>query len=140
MAEATGTKLKYAGFLVRLGAYVIDAIVVGVVSFVASVVFGMALKETGAMLGMLVGILFALYNYVYLVGTKGYTIGKNVLKLKVVRTDGSCPIGLGRAVLREIVGKIISSVVIYLGFIWIAIDEKKQGWHDKIADTLVVYQ
>jgi uncharacterized RDD family membrane protein YckC len=36
------------------------------------------------------------------------------------------------------VGYIISAVVLYLGFVWIAFDAKKQGWHDKIAGTVVI--
>jgi len=60
-----------------------------------------------------------------------------VLSIKVFNTEGNKP-GLGTAALREIVGKTISTLVIYLGFLWIAFDMKKEGWHDKIAGTCVV--
>jgi len=36
------------------------------------------------------------------------------------------------------VGYLISALIFYLGFIWIAFDRKKQGWHDKIAGTCVI--
>jgi uncharacterized RDD family membrane protein YckC len=57
--------------------------------------------------------------------------------VKVVNAQGDIP-GLRRAALREILGKIISAIVLFLGFLWIAWDRQKQGWHDKIAGTYVV--
>ena len=57
--------------------------------------------------------------------------------IKVVNYQGDRP-GLGSAALREVLGKLISAVVLYIGFFWIAGDRQKQGWHDKIASTHVV--
>ena len=45
---------------------------------------------------------------------------------------------MGYAVLREIVGKFVSAIAFFLGFLWIGWDGRKQGWHDKIAGTHVV--
>ncbi len=73
----------------------------------------------------------------FMLGKYGSTIGKKHQKLKVVTLDGK-PIGYGRAFIRESFGKIISSLIFSLGFFWILIDKKRQGWHDKIAKTLVV--
>ncbi len=56
--------------------------------------------------------------------------------LRVVGTDGR-PIGLGAAVLRW-VGIVISAAVVLLGLVWVAIDQRKQGWHDKLAGTVVL--
>jgi RDD family. len=47
------------------------------------------------------------------------------------------PIGYGKGFLRW-VGMIISGLVLLLGYIWILIDKKNQGWHDKIAGTYVI--
>jgi len=58
-------------------------------------------------------------------------------KIKLCGTDGTYPVGYGKGFLRWI-GMNISSLVIGLGFLWILIDENKQGWHDKIAGTYVV--
>lgn len=69
-------------------------------------------------------------------GTGGRTPGKMLLGLRVIRTSGE-PMGFGIAFLRW-VGYIVSALPFWLGFIWIALDGKKQGWHDKIAATLVV--
>jgi len=59
-----------------------------------------------------------------------------IFGLKVVQSTGE-KMTLGVGFLRW-VGYIISGMVFYLGFIWIAFDGKKQGWHDKIAGTVVV--
>ena len=60
-----------------------------------------------------------------------------LVSIKVVNAQGNIP-GLGHAALREILGKFISTIALCLGFLWIAWDRQKQGWHDKIAGTYVV--
>ncbi len=79
-----------------------------------------------------------LLNLVYYVilTARGATLGKKVFGLKVVKKDGTLP-GLGRALLRQTVGYFVSSIF-GLGFLWIAFDPQRQGWHDKIAGTYVV--
>jgi len=59
-----------------------------------------------------------------------------LLGLQVISTEGQ-PISFGIAFLRS-VGYIISSLFFCLGFIWVGFDKKKQGWHDKIAGTVVI--
>lgn len=59
------------------------------------------------------------------------------MKLKVVRTNGS-NLSFGRAFLREVIGKFVSGLVLYLGYLWAFWDKNRQAWHDKIADTYVV--
>ena len=68
----------------------------------------------------------------------GATPGKLAISAKIVdaRTGGAASTG-------RLVGRyfayLISALPLFLGFAWIAIDRRKQGWHDKIAGTLVVY-
>ncbi|MFH1078689.1 MAG: RDD family protein [Pseudomonadota bacterium] len=69
-------------------------------------------------------------------GAVGRTPGKMLLGLRVVQATGE-PMTFGLAFLRW-TGYLISKLVVYLGFIWIAFDRRKQGWHDKIAGTVVV--
>ena len=57
--------------------------------------------------------------------------------IKIVKTDGSS-VGFGGAFIREIIGKLVSTLIFFLGYIWILFDGKRQGWHDKIAGTYVV--
>ncbi len=74
-----------------------------------------------------------------LVAVRGQSPGKVLVGIKVERTFGM-EIGFARALLRELIGKLISllPLVVPLGFIWVWFDEKNQGWHDKLADTAVV--
>ncbi|MDH3960367.1 MAG: RDD family protein, partial [Desulfuromonadales bacterium] len=74
---------------------------------------------------------------VFFTGYCGQTPGKMVLRIKVIRTDGS-PINYGRAALREVLGKFISSILLGIGYLMVAFDNRKQGLHDKIADTYVI--
>jgi uncharacterized RDD family membrane protein YckC len=67
---------------------------------------------------------------------KGTTIGGIVFGIQVVRADGR-PIDWSTAVVRAL-SCFLSLVVVGLGFIWIAFDEQRQAWHDKIAGTVVV--
>jgi uncharacterized RDD family membrane protein YckC len=80
-------------------------------------------------------ISFFLYTVLCLV-VFGKTVGMMLLGLRVVRADGRKP-GLGRAALRTVA--YLVSAIFMLGFAWIAIDNRRQGWHDKIARTFVVY-
>ena len=68
---------------------------------------------------------------------RGLSPGKAVMGIQFVKYDYTEP-GLGTALLREVVGKWVSSFVFYLGYIWILFDRYDQGWHDKIAGTYVV--
>ena len=69
-------------------------------------------------------------------GIGGRTPGKILLGLRVIQASGD-PMTPGVAFLRW-VGYLISGPVFCLGFLWVAFDGRKQGWHDKIAATLVI--
>ena len=60
-----------------------------------------------------------------------------MLRLRVVRAADGGPVTGGQAVLR-LIGFWISAAVFYLGFIWILFDSQRQGWHDKIASTVMI--
>ena len=84
--------------------------------------------------------LLQLVSVVYYVGFwawRGQTPGMIALGLRILKeSDGTKP-GLGRSILRY-VGFFISMLVLFIGLIWAAFDPRKQGWHDKIAGTVVV--
>ncbi len=136
-----------AGFGIRFISYILDSIVIGIISsiitfpftptYIPSITFnnstGVELFDISSILTSLLGILY----FVYFEGQRGATPGKMVTKLKVVGTDGTMPIGYGGAFIRYI-GRMISLLVLALGYIWIIFDKDKQGWHDKIANTYVV--
>jgi uncharacterized RDD family membrane protein YckC len=123
--------VEYMGFWIRLGAAITDSVVIWFVFFVLSRII-----VVGIMSPILWLLLPFLYHWLF-IGLKGQTLGKMAVGIKVVNAQGSIP-GLGDAALREVLGKIVSSIAIYLGFLWIIWDRQKQGWHDKIASTHVV--
>jgi len=67
---------------------------------------------------------------------RGSTVGGTVLGLKVVRVDGH-PLTFTVALVRALAAGF-SIIVLFLGFLWIAWDLDKQGWHDRIAGTVVL--
>jgi uncharacterized RDD family membrane protein YckC len=66
----------------------------------------------------------------------GATIGKKILKIKIVNDDGSTL--TDQAVILRFAGYILSALPLLLGFLWIIWDREKKGWHDKIAKTRVI--
>ena len=84
-------------------------------------------------------VTLGIYGIVFIIMAHfGSSVGKRVVGIKVVKADGGQPGCITGVLLREIIGKLISSIIILLGFIWIIFDDKRQGWHDKIAETYVV--
>jgi uncharacterized RDD family membrane protein YckC len=122
-----------AGFWERMGAAFLDLVVVGVIT-------GIAHRPLGFLLSFLDGppvfFIVALAYFAGMWAWKGTTIGGIVLKLQVVRHDGG-PLTFLVALVRGLAAAL-SAVVLFLGFFWIGWDREKQGWHDKIAGTVVV--
>jgi uncharacterized RDD family membrane protein YckC len=85
-----------------------------------------------------VSILVGLIYFSYFDGSaSGQTIGKMALGIRVIDFRGGGPIGFGRGFIRWL-GRILSSIPCFLGYLWALWDKEKQGWHDKIATTVVV--
>jgi len=128
-AAATAVAVEYVGGLIRLGAAIIDGVII---SLISSVLQWLA-HGPEIVSGIL---LFCLYHWLF-TGLRGQTPGKMALGIKVVDAQGNRPT-LRVAALREVLGKLISTVVLCLGFLWIETNKQKQGWHDRIAGTYVV--
>jgi uncharacterized RDD family membrane protein YckC len=79
---------------------------------------------------------FPVFYYVYLHGAFGQTFGKMALRIKVINEDGS-PLDYRRAFLRWL-GYFLCEFTLYIGYLWIAFDKRKQGLHDRVCRTLVV--
>jgi uncharacterized RDD family membrane protein YckC len=122
-----------ACFWERMGAAFLDMVAVGFIT-------GFAHRPLGFMLSFLDGppvfFIVALAYFAGLWAWKGTTIGGVVLKLQVVRHDGGSLTFLV-ALVRGLAAAL-SAAVFFLGFFWIGWDRDKQGWHDKIAGTVVV--
>jgi uncharacterized RDD family membrane protein YckC len=86
------------------------------------------------------GVFALLYTAAYFIffwTLAGQTPGKTLMGLRIVTTDGQSP-SFGRSV-RRLLGYIVSIIAMFIGFLWILVDNRRQGWHDKIAGTLVIY-
>jgi uncharacterized RDD family membrane protein YckC len=122
--------LEYAGFWVRLGAAVIDLIILG--SMGGIILFGSGSPGLLFIGGFMVSVAYFVGFWIW----RGQTPGKMALGIKVIRTDSS-PVKWQYALCRFL-GYIVSVLTLFIGFIWVAFDGRKQGVHDKIADTYVV--
>jgi uncharacterized RDD family membrane protein YckC len=136
--------LAYAGFWIRLVAFIIDAVALGILSAALAPFFGTAqvVPTNGFEIDYGANALSTLFGLAYFVGFwawRGQTLGMMPFNLRVVRVDDGGSVDILRALLRY-VGLIISFIVILLGVIWVAFDGRKQGWHDKMAGTVVVRQ
>jgi uncharacterized RDD family membrane protein YckC len=137
----------FAGWWRRVGASLIDALVVGAVGFVFAVVFGIdPFSSDELSLRTLTGLCVALaYFPAIMRATDGQTLGKMTTRIRVVRTDGH-PMSLGRATWREVVLKTLAVslippylwVVGLLDDLWPLWDRENRAIHDMLAGTRVV--
>lgn len=153
--------VQFAGHGARLGAYILDAILLSVfvTAFVivlmvilfgtiewsidanGDVVFGDTAAAAGSFLlfiagSLLISVLSLLY-FPFFWARGGQTPGMRVAGIRVVNDRDGSRIGWGAALLR-LVGYWVSAFVFYIGFVWILVDARRRGWHDLIAGTCVI--
>jgi len=150
----TGTTL-YAGFWRRFIAIIIDRFILGLVFWIFVAVFGSGRLAEIVSMGRqpdptvilafvrtvwLISIAFTVINWLYFAllesSSKQATLGKMALSMRVTDLQGQ-RIGFGRATGRYF-GKIISAIILYVGYMMAGWTEKKQALHDMMAGTLVV--
>ncbi|GAC1685468.1 MAG: hypothetical protein PVS2B1_05380 [Candidatus Dormibacteraceae bacterium] len=143
----------YGGFWIRFVAIFIDGIIIAIPIFIVAMIFGVAAGLTSgrssdatatanAASTGLVGLIYLIALFIHLgyfifFWGRGQTVAMRLFHLRVADANTGAPIGYGRAALRYL-GYIISALVCYIGLIWAAFDARKQGWHDKIANTVVL--
>jgi uncharacterized RDD family membrane protein YckC len=127
-----------AGFWVRLAATFIDGIVLAVVPVII-IIIGAASGSRGILvLGYVIALAFGIgYSVYFEGGPTGQTLGKRAMQIRVIDFATGGPIGYGRAFLR-LIGRWISGIPCYLGYLWMLWDKEKQCWHDKMANDVVV--
>ena len=91
----------------------------------------------GAVL-MLIGMVLVFILFVRAMGKTGQTWGSKIVGIKVIGETTGTPIGFGRALGRQLFASFISSQIFYLGYLWMLWDDKKQTWHDKVVNSIVV--
>lgn len=131
---------NYAGFWIRIVAHVVDTIVFSLI--IIPIILWMAdfnlsrysEQSSGAFIVNYVLPVLAVWIFWYY---KSATPGKMIFRLKIVDAKT-----LGRLSIGQTIGRyfayFISAIPLLLGFIWVAFDQRKQGWHDKLAGTLVI--
>ena len=149
MLKQNKEEIVYAGFFVRLSAYIIDCIIVGIalliikipkfiiymmnpdMFFVKPILFKFSIFD---IVIYLLGLTyFVLMTYYY-----GGTLGKKLFKLKVCKATDE-KLSLFTVIYRESIGRYLSALILFIGYIMIGVDSKKRGLHDILSDTLVVY-
>lgn len=135
--------MQYAGFWWRVLATLIDTVLLMIVAFIAGLIlaFGGAAADPGSpgpnLAGNLLGLVIGwLYYTLFESSEKMATPGKFLLGLTVTDEQGQ-RISFGKANARYW-SKILSGLILCIGYIMVAFTEKKQGLHDIIAKTLVV--
>ena len=132
MQAASGPSGPRAGFWQRVGATIVDILVLAVPGIVIFLVFDVTVAY-------ILSLLISIAYYVYFEGgPTGQTVGKKVLGIRVIDLRAGGPIGYGRAFVRFLVESIFSGNVLLLGYLWMLWDREKQTWQDKAASSVVV--
>jgi uncharacterized RDD family membrane protein YckC len=121
-----------ASFGRRLVAALLDGLILSVVGFIVGALLGTSRSGTDG-----VSVLLGIVYYTYFEGSTGQTLGKKAVGIRVISLDGGGSIGYGRAFIRY-VGRIVSTIPLFLGYLWMLWDKEKQTWHDKFAGSVVV--
>jgi uncharacterized RDD family membrane protein YckC len=133
---------EYAGFWIRVAAALIDTVVfILVFSIPLTLIYGSDYWTSEEMVSGFWDFLFmyiapifiTVWFWIKYLGTPG----KMALRLRVVDAHTGEAISTPKAVGRYL-GYYVSAIPLLLGFIWVGIDKKKQGFHDKLAGTVVV--
>ena len=135
---------EYAGFWIRLGAALIDLVVIAIVFLVPlTLIYGeeywigdqFFYGFWDLMLGYILPFIATVWFWLRYFGTPG----KMALQLKIVDADTGGKLSLAQAIGRYF-AYFVSAIPLLLGYIWVGIDKRKQGIHDKLAGTVVVRQ
>ena len=133
---------EYAGFWIRVGATLIDSIfLLLVIAPIATAIYGKEYWESEALVqgswDVLISYILPAIVVIIFWSYKSATPGKMITKVKIVDAKTG-----GKPSTAQLIGRYfgyyVASLPLMLGIIWVAFDKRKQGWHDKLAGTLVV--
>ena len=145
--------VDYMGFWIRFAAFVADRIITYLIAVLIAFAIGIsrtsgesepvpaedisvALENINYSFLLLVWGVSVVYG-VLLTGLRGQTLGKMLLRIQVVDANGNIP-SWHRIVVRELLGKSVSEIVLWLGYLWVTFDQRKRGWHDYLGGSYVV--
>ncbi len=136
----------YAGFFVRLIAFAIDSLLAAIAVSIVKLPLSIA---SGSLKVLRANILFdfSVIDVISYLGVAAYfvlltyfahaTIGKMLLRIEVVAEEGEW--NFLNILYRETVGRFLSSFI-YIGYLAVLVTKNKQGFHDMLCDTYVVYK
>lgn len=134
--------LEYAGFWIRTGAAIIDSILIAIIILpILTAIYGtdywlgdsFILGFWDVILNYILPAIAVIIFWVY----KSATPGKMATKLEIVDAKTGGKPSTGQLIGRYL-GYYVSMLPLFMGIIWVGIDKRKQGWHDKLAGTVVV--
>ncbi len=135
--------VEYAGFWIRVGAALIDTLLIVAITvplLVSIYGWGYFGEETSFFAGpadfLISWVLPAVAVIAFWLARQA-TPGKMVLSLRVVDAKTGGTLSVGQSIGRYF-GYYVSTIPLLIGLIWVAFDSRKQGWHDKLAGTVVV--
>ncbi|WP_369150574.1 RDD family protein [Candidatus Thiodubiliella endoseptemdiera] len=133
---------EYAGFWIRVGASLIDVLLLSIIILPLTIMIYGDLTWEGQ--GVILGSADFLINYTLpFIATilfwfyKSATPGKMALNIKIVDADTGGKLNFGQSIGRYF-AYIPAMLIFMLGIIWVAFDKRKQGWHDKLSKTVVI--
>jgi len=145
MAEnVTSREPQYVGFWMRLLAFFVDSLILTVViALILIGIFGrnyLQLSVQGKTLwaDILFQVVLPAVAAILFWRYRGATPGKMLISARIVDAKTFGPPSTGKLIGRYF-AYLVSMIPIFLGFLWIAFDKRKQGWHDKLAGTVVTY-
>jgi uncharacterized RDD family membrane protein YckC len=134
--------MEYVGFWPRVGATVIDAIIIWVITLpILTMTYGAAYwHDTKLIHGpaeVIVSWIFPIVATVWLWVATGQTPGKMAIGARVVDAETGERLTVGQALGRYL-SYFLSMIGLFVGYLWVGLDPKKQGWHDHLAGTVVI--
>jgi uncharacterized RDD family membrane protein YckC len=133
-------ELEYVGFWLRVLASLVDTVLVLVVTVPLMALFGynyMSDSLIDSPGSALISDVLPAIVVIALWASLQSTPGKMMLSARIVDAKTGGKPSLGQCILRYL-GYFVSIIGLGIGFLWVAFDPRKQGWHDKIAGTVVV--
>lgn len=139
---ADAPDLRYAGFWIRTGASIVDTILlVAVTAPILMALYGATYwtdeSASHGILDILISYVFPAVAVILFWFYKAATPGKMLFGLRVISMGSTRKLSIGQSIGRYC-AYFPSMIVLFLGIFWVAFDKRKQGWHDKLANTAVV--
>ena len=138
--------VKYAGFWIRYAAAMVDVLIliipIGIVQFGIGLMLIKNNEITGIDLRFALDLISCLITWLYFVSmtyNKGATLGKMLVGI-TVKSDDLQKLSFGRVFFRETTDKLISGIILFIGYIMAGFTKNKQALHDKLAHSVVVYK